>query len=130
MQLIGLNLRKGQDNKIDFEHHSKLFRTSMGILSDIYGTNVFGRYLQNSFNITATNFIKNLVFEGGPKINAGIISINNTSALELCIEKFNQSFFKLGITVEKTDVKIECKRSLRRRAKNEDLDWLAEWCES
>jgi hypothetical protein len=44
LQLIGLNLRKGQDNLIDFEHHSKLFRTAMGILSDIYGTNVFGRY--------------------------------------------------------------------------------------
>jgi hypothetical protein len=139
LQLIGLNLRKGQGNIIDFEHHSNLFRTAMRILSEIFGTNIFGRYLQNLFNITATNIIKNLVFQGGPKINAGIISIDNSSTLELCIEKFNQSFSKLGITVEKRDVKIECVKELRRRAKNDkdiqatnnkDLGWLAKWCES
>jgi very-short-patch-repair endonuclease len=65
LQLIGLNLRKGRDNIIDFEHHSKLFRTATEILTKIFGSNIFGRYLQNTFNITATNFIKNLVFMGG-----------------------------------------------------------------
>jgi very-short-patch-repair endonuclease len=140
LQLIGLNLRKGQDNIIDFEHSSKLFRTAIKILSEIFGSNIFGRYLQNSFNITATNFLKNLVFQGGPKINPGIVSIDNTSTLELSIEKFNQSFSKLGITVEKADVKIECMKELKRRAKKkkdiqatnnkEDLGWLVKWCES
>jgi very-short-patch-repair endonuclease len=138
LQLIGLNLRKGQDNIIDFEHHSILFRTATKILSEIFGSNIFGRYLQNAFNITATNFIKNLVFQGGPKINAGIIFIDNSSTLELCIEKFNQSFSKLGITVERADVKIECIKELKRRAQNEkdvqvtnnkeNLDWLVKWC--
>jgi hypothetical protein len=75
---------------------------------------------------------------GGPKINAGIISIDNISTLELCIEKFNQSFSKLGITFEKTDVKIECMKELKRMAKKKDvqspnnkegLGWLVKWCE-
>jgi hypothetical protein len=38
LQLIGLNLRKGQDNIIDFEHHSKLFRLATKILSEIFGS--------------------------------------------------------------------------------------------
>lgn len=140
LQLIGLNLRKGQDNIIDFEHHSKLFRLATKILSEIFGSNIFGRYLQNAFNITATNFIKNLVFQGGPMINAGIISIGNTFTLELCIEKFNQSFSKLGIAVERTDVKIECIKELKKRAQREkhiqttnnkeNIGWLIKWCES
>ena len=140
LQLIGLNLRKGQDKIIDFEHHSKLFRLATKTLSEIFDSNIFGRYLQNAFNITATNFIKNLVFQGGPMINAGIISIGNTSTLELSIEKFNQSFSKLGITVERTDVKIECIKELKRRAQKEkdvqatnnkeNIGWLIKWCES
>jgi hypothetical protein len=73
-------------------------------------------------------------------INAGIISIGNTSTLELCIEKFNQSFSKLGIIVERTDVKIECIKELKRRAQmekdiqktnnKENIGWLIKWCES
>jgi hypothetical protein len=56
----------------------------------------------------------------------------------LCIEKFNQSFSKLGITVERADVKIECIKELKRRAQSEKgayttnnkekLDWLVKWC--
>jgi hypothetical protein len=92
---IGLNLRKGQDNIVDFEFHSELFRRAKQVLSEIFGSNIYGIYLQNSFNIT-TNFIKNLVFEGGPRINPGISSIDESSTLELCIEKFNQSFSKIG----------------------------------
>ncbi len=138
LQLIGLNLRKGQDNIIDFEHHAKIFRTATNILSELFGSNLFARYLQNSFNITATNFIKNLVFQGGPNINKGIISIDNTSALELCIEKFNQSFSNLGITVETKDVKIECIKELESRTQKEywainnkeNLGWLIKWCKS
>ena len=76
---------------------------------------------------------------GGPKINAGIISIDNVLTLELCIEKFNQGFSKLGITVEKNEVKIECLKELKKMARKgkdiqstnnkEDLGWLVKWCE-
>ncbi|CAN5420617.1 hypothetical protein BH18THE2_BH18THE2_06520 [soil metagenome] len=138
-QIIGLNLRKGQDNIVDFEYHSELFRTATKILSEIFGSNIFGRYLQNSFNITATNFIKNLVFQGGPKINPGIVFIDESSTLEVCIEKFNQSFSKLGITVERSDVKTECIKELKRRVEREkhnqiinnkkDFGWLVKRCE-
>ena len=63
---------------------------------------------------------------GGPKINAGIISIDNILTLELCIEKFNQTFSKLGITVEKTDVKIECMKEAEENGKEEERSPITE----
>ena len=34
------------------------------------------------FNITVPNFFKNLIFNGGPKINEGIIDIKDIETLE------------------------------------------------
>ena len=141
LQLLGLNLCKQDDGAIDFEHHSMLFNKAMKIISDLFGSSISGTYLQNSFNITAPNFIKNLVFEGGPKINPRIVSITDSTNLEYHIENFNQNFSKLGISVEKFDVMVECIKELEKKKKiyhndNQDIDnkrkydyqWLIEWC--
>ena len=123
LQLLGLNLRKKQDPNannaiiIDFEHFSMLFGKAIKIISDIFGSQISGNYLKNSFNITAPNFIKNLVFEGGPKINPGIVSIKDSTTLEIYIESFNRNFSKLGISVAKSDVMIECVKELEKRKK-------------
>ena len=77
LQLLGLNLRKRDGGTIDFEYHSMLFSKAMEIISDLFGSKISSTHLQNSFNITAPNFIKNLVFEGGPKINPRIVSIDD-----------------------------------------------------
>ncbi len=145
LQLLGLNLRKRDDVTIDFEHHSMLFNKAMDIISNLFGSNTSSTYLQNSFNITAPNFIKNLVFEGGPKINPRIISINNSTNLEYNIENFNQNFSKLGVSVGRFDVMVECIKELEKKKKiycddddNQDMDnkrkfdyqWLIKWCNS
>lgn len=123
LQLLGLNLRKKEDPNannaiiIDFEHFSILFGKAIKIISDIFGSQISGNYLKNSFNITAPNFIKNLVFEGGPKINPGIVSIKDSTTLEIYIESFNRNFSKLGISVAKSDVMIECIKELEKRKK-------------
>jgi very-short-patch-repair endonuclease len=143
LQLLGLNLRKRSDGIIDFEHHSMLFSKAMEIISDLFGSNICSTYLQNSFNITAPNFIKNLVFEGGPKINPRIVYINNSTNLDSHIESFNQNFSKLRITVERSDVMIECRKELEKKKKsdnnnNQDMNskrklnyqWLIKWCNS
>jgi very-short-patch-repair endonuclease len=140
LQLLGLNLRKRDDGTIDFEYHSMLFSKAMEIISNLFGSNIASRYLQNSFNITAPNFIKNLVFEGGPKINPRIVSITDSTNLDSHIENFNQNFSKLGITVEKFDVMIECTKELEKKTKGDndnknmnnkrkfDYQWLIKWC--
>ena len=115
LQLLGLNLRKRDDGTIDFEYHSMLFSKAMEIISDLFGSKISSTHLQNSFNITAPNFIKNLVFEGGPKINPRIVSIDDGTNLDSHIENFNLNFSKLGITVEKFDVMIECTKELEKR---------------
>jgi hypothetical protein len=159
LQLLGLNLCRKEDLNaynaiiIDFEHFSILFGKVIKIISDILGSQISGNYLKNSFNITAPNFIKNLVFEGGPKINPGIVSIKDSTTLEIYIERFNRNFSKLGIFVAKSDVMIECIKELEKRKKmmmkktstnNTDNDnqgdnckrviegyqWLIEWSKS
>ena len=93
--------------------------------------------------IPAPNFIKNLVFEGGPKINPRIVSIDDSTNLESHIENFNQNFSKLGITVEKFDVMVECTKELEKKKKRDydiqdmdnktmkfDYQWLIKWCNS
>ena len=123
LQLLGLNLCKKEDPNansaiiIDFEHFSILFGKAIKIISDIFGSQISGNYLKNSFIITAPNFIKNLVFEGGPKINPGIVSIKDSTTLEIYIESFNRNFSKLGISVAKSDVMIECIKELEKRKK-------------
>jgi Protein of unknown function (DUF559) len=123
LQLLGLNLHKKEDPNannaiiIDFEHFSMLFGKAIKIISDLFRSQISGSYLKNSFNITAPNFIKNLVFEGGPKINQGIVSIKDSTTLEYYIESFNRNFSKLGISVAKSNVMIECIKELEKRKK-------------
>ena len=60
--LLGLNLRskiEGPQSTIDFEHYSMLFDKSIGIMKDLFGE-AAEIELKNAYNITATNFMKNL----------------------------------------------------------------------
>ena len=60
--------------------------------------------------------------------------------LDSHIENFNLNFSKLGITVEKFDVMIECTKELEKKMKRDyddqnmnnkrkfDYQWLVKWC--
>ena len=81
------------------------------------------------------------------------MSIKDSTTLEIYIESFNHNFSKLGISVAKSDVMIECIKELEKRKKmmmtktstnNTDNDnqgdnckrviegyqWLIEWSKS
>ena len=79
------------------------------------------------------NFIKNLVFSGGPRAKPGIISIKDADTLESNIDSFNHNFSKVGIAVEKHDVVIECREELEKLKRRKEYDrissyrWLSEW---
>ena len=116
LYLLGLNVRDGNhvgknsvDNMIDFEYYYILFDKAMAILSGLFEDQVAAIYLNNAFNITAPNFIKNLVFYGGPRAKPGVISIKDADTLESNIDSFNRNFSKVGVNVEKHDVVIECR---------------------
>ena len=136
--LMGLNLHTSQNNVIDFESSANLLQKYIGIIQELFpfykknqeknGINIF---LKNMLNITAPNFFKNLIFNGGPKIKENIVEIKDIETLELNIDSFNKHFSKLGIHVEPNDIKIECHKTLKN-LKNKEYDisnfnWLEEW---
>ena len=73
-----------------------------------------GIHLKNMFNISAPGFFKNLIFQGGPNINLGIVKIKDIEMLKASIEDFNTHFAKFGITVDISDIKNECLGTLRK----------------
>ena len=45
------------------------------------------------------------------------MSIKDSTTLEIYIESFNRNFSKLGISVAKSDMRIECIKELEKRKK-------------
>ena len=73
--------------------------------------------------------MKNLVFQGGPRIKKGIVKINNIESLEEHILDFNNCFSKVGVKVDKYDVKSECRYKFERLypIDKKKFSWLSNW---
>jgi very-short-patch-repair endonuclease len=138
LNLIGLNLHIDQNNVIDFESSAKLLETHVGIMKELFPTSSRNKekngsevFLKNMFNISAPNFFKNLIFNGGPRIKRHMISIKDVETLESNIDCFNNHFEKLGIQVDPHDIKVECNATLTGRKNlgynNSDFNWLEDW---
>jgi hypothetical protein len=100
-------------------------------------------HIKNMYNMSAPGFFKNLIFNGGPNINPGIVSIESEDSLNYHIDAFNTIFSELGITVGRQDIKSECAATLAKLNKkdsyhddvnnnnnNNDLskyEWLIDW---
>lgn len=135
--LLGLNLHKRDDgNDLDFKYTLNFLNKSIEILKGLFKTdaNTVATHIKNMYNISAPGFFKNLVFNGGPNINPGIVSIENESSLNYHIDNFNTCFSHLGITVERRDIKSECAATLTKLSKIDDdsnklskYNWLIKW---
>jgi hypothetical protein len=132
--LLGLNLRKRDDGSLDFEYSLTFLKKCIKIMRGLFGEeegNTAAIHLKNMYNISAPGFFKNLIFNGGPNINPGIVSINDEATLNCHIDDFNKSFSSMGIAVERREIKSECAATLKKLAKeNNELskyDWLLEW---
>jgi hypothetical protein len=65
--------------------------------------------LKNAYNITATNFMKNLIFYGKPLIaRIRIVWIKDYESIVFHINEFKKYFYRFGIYVEESEVKVEC----------------------
>jgi very-short-patch-repair endonuclease len=114
--LLGLNLRLKSDpqSTIDFEHYSMLFDKSLGIMKGLFGE-AAEIELRNAYNITATNFVKNLIFYGKPLIaRIRIVWIKDYESIVFHISDFKRHFYRFGIFVEESEVKVECLGELDR----------------
>ena len=108
--LLGLNLRLKKDpqSTIDFEHYSVLFDKNLGIMKDLFGE-AAEIELKNAYNITATNFMKNLIFYGKPLIaKFRIVWIKDYESIVFHISDFKKYFYRFGIYVEESEIKVEC----------------------
>jgi very-short-patch-repair endonuclease len=111
--LLGLNLRLKKET-IDFEHYSMLFDKSIGIMKGLFGDTAEIE-LKNAYNITATNFMKNLTFYGKPLIaRIRIVWIKVYESIIFHINEFNKYFYRFGIYVEESEVKVECLGELEK----------------
>lgn len=126
--LLGLELSTTVTGRADFKHLLTIFVKRINIISNLYGDQA-KVYLSNSFNISAANFMKNLVFQGGPRIKKGIVKINNIESLEEHILDFNNCFSKIGVKVDKDDVKSECRYKFERLypINKKEFSWLSNW---
>jgi very-short-patch-repair endonuclease len=139
--LVGLNLHKKQDENLDFEYTLNFLKKCIEILRGLFSqeASMVDVHIRNMYNISAPGFFKNLIFNGGPNINPGIISIENEDSLSYHIDSFNASFSHLDITVGRQDIKSECAATLAKLSKkdgyhdgtnNNDLskyEWLIDW---
>jgi len=135
--LLGLHLRKKEDGILDFEYTLNFLKRSIEILKELFSkeANTVAIHLKNMYNISAPGFFKNLIFNGGPNINPGIVSIGNEGSLNYQINNFNQNFSHIGIIVEPRDIKSECAATLTKVSKKDEDDnnelskynWLIEW---
>jgi very-short-patch-repair endonuclease len=132
--LLGLNLHKREDGRLDFEYSLTFLKKCIQILRGLFSGedgNMAAIHLKNMYNISAPGFFKNLIFNGGPNINPGIVSIKDEVALNCHIDNFNKSFSRMGITVERREIKSECAATLKKLGREDDwlsnYNWLIEW---
>ena len=140
--LVGLNLHKREDGSLDFEYTLNFLKKCIEILRGLFSqeASAVDVHIGNMYNISAPGFFKNLIFNGGPNINPGIISIENEASLNYHIDAFNTIFSGLGITVGRQDIKSECAATLAKLRKKDDADhdgtnnnglskykWLIDW---
>jgi hypothetical protein len=67
---MGFELTTNDNGNIDFKSFFDFFMYRIDIMSNLYG-NVARTYLINSLSISVANFMKNLIFYGGPRSNRG-----------------------------------------------------------
>lgn len=114
LMLLGLNFSTSKDGTADFQKYAVLFGKATNILREFFGEIATVEF-RNEFNITATNFLKNLVFYGKPKILPySIIHIKNYDDVQGLVKNFNSNFSTFGIAVVEDDLKIECQHEKKK----------------
>ena len=118
-----------------------MFKKASDVLCE-YFDEIASIGLKNEFNINATNFLKNLVYYGKPRIlSKRIIYIKNYDDIHELVTSFNSNFSKFGITVCEDDLKIECLHEKNKmngdliswkykewERESSDFTWKNDWC--
>lgn len=126
--LLGLDLTINDCGKLNFKNLFDNFMNGINIMSNLYGDRA-KVYLVNGFNVSVANFMKNLIFYGGPRIKPGLVVINSIESLDDHILQFNNYFSSIGVRLERNEVKSECLHVLERldAVSRQKYIWLSNW---
>ena len=126
--LLGLDLTINDWGKLNFKNLFDNFMNGINIMSNLYGDRA-KVYLLNGFNVSVANFMKNLIFYGGPRIKPGLVVINSIESLDDHILQFNNYFSSIGVKLERDEVKSECLHVLDRLdvVTRQKYLWLSNW---
>ena len=92
LSLLGLNFKASDDGTADFHNYATLFEKAIFILQEFF-VYIATVELKNEFNISATTFLKNLVYYGKPGIVPNIIIyIKNYDDIQNLVNNFNSNF--------------------------------------
>ena len=109
LSLFGYKLRKTEDGiNLDFKYSLEFFKKSLHLLSNLFpeSGNMAPIHIKNMFNESAPGFFKNLIFQGGPNKNEGIVEIKDKNSLNFHIDSFNKNLSEIGISVDRKDIII------------------------
>ncbi len=126
--LMGFELTTNDNGNIDFKSFFDFFMCGIDIMSNLYG-DLARTYLINSLSISVANFMKNLIFHGGPRVKPGLVIIDSIESLQNHISEFNDNFSSIGVKLEIDDLKSECKLRIERLdpISREKYLWLLNW---
>lgn len=130
LSAFGIALRSN-DNKsiLDYNNASDNFIKATRLIAAFFGEDA-ATGMRNQMNISAPNFIKNLVFHGGPVVKRRIVQISSVDELKANIDGFNEAFRPLGVVVDEEDVILECCEKLNRSDVGSKFDWVMKLCDS
>ena len=93
MLLLGLNFKASDDGTADFHNYAALFENAISILQEFFG-DIAPVELKNEFNMSATNFLKNLVIYGKPRIlPERVITVQNDEDIQNLVKSFKNISF-------------------------------------
>ncbi len=123
---FGLTLTSTGQNMIDFEAASKRLERWIGIEDELF-KQPGGQTIRNLLTLTAPNFIKNVVFLGGPRIMPGIIKLSSIEEVERLMYSFSTSMAKVEIYLDQEETKRAiC--NFYKKLNGEKFSWLKGYC--
>lgn len=123
---FGLTLTSAGQGIIDFEAASKRLERWIYIEDELF-KQPGGQTIRNLLTLTAPNFIKNIVFLGGPSIMPGIIKLSSVEEVERLMNSFNINMAKVAIYLDQEETKrVIC--NFYKKLNGEKFSWLKGYC--
>lgn len=123
---FGLTLTPLGPSRLDFRKSARRLAKWIGLEDELFGDSG-GQTIRNLLTLSAPNFIKNLVFLGGPRIRPGIIALSGSGELSELMDSFSSAMSEVGVYLDAEEtLKVVC--NTYKKLKSDKFLWLEESC--